>query len=68
MRLASRAKNRSIRENNRDFSDFQLKMLEFCPNSAILLQKQGISREFPLFPLKPRKCKGLPINTKDAKI
>jgi hypothetical protein len=54
--------NGKNREINREFFEFDAEIAEFCPNSAILLQEQGINREFPLFSLKPCKCKGLPRN------
>jgi hypothetical protein len=37
------------REISRDFSDFQPRILVFCPNSAILLFRTGINREFAAF-------------------
>jgi hypothetical protein len=37
---------RNNREINREFFDFLPKIIELCPNYAILLLEQGINREF----------------------
>jgi hypothetical protein len=34
------------RENNREFFRFRFKIIEICPKTLNLLQKQGISRDF----------------------
>jgi hypothetical protein len=40
------------RENNREFFEFDHKIIEFCPKSANFLQEQGINREFCGYPAK----------------